>query len=224
MKEKITRMYLDDREDTRRLRRVCEHNTEYNPKIRHLKYGDYHYLTNKGNRVVWEYKTGADFLSSIQDNHLHNQVYHMKKHYEFTFLIIQVNDWEYLLQSYKRQTGIDVSLKRVAGELALFNCHTTVVTARTLDNAVYMMKRQSEKLIDNKPLLYKFNKKSPNYAINRLNCIYGVSGDIATNIADTLHLESEKDLLNLTLDDLMSVNGIGKRKAENIYKALFGAG
>lgn len=224
MKEYITKMYLDDRESPKRLRRVCEYNTEYNPQIRHLKYGDYHYITNTGKRVVWEFKTGKDFLTSIQDNHLHNQVYRMKRHYDFTFIIIQVSDWEYLLQSYKREAGIDISMKRIAGELAFFNCHTTVITVRNLDYALYMMKRQSEKLIDDKALLYKFNRKSPNYAINRLNCIYNVSGDIATNIANTLHLKSEKDLMNLTLDDLMTVDGIGKRKAENIYTALFGDG
>lgn len=221
--EKITTLYCDTREDDRRLNRVTEYNKEYNPQIRQLKYGDYHYITNKKRRVVWEYKTGSDFISSIQDNHLHNQVYQMKKHYDLTFLIIQVSDWEYLLQSHRRITGNTITLKRIAGEIAWFNCHTTVIQCRNLTNALYLMKRQSEKLIDDKPLLYKFNKKDPNYATNRLNCIYGISGDIATNITDTLDLKTEKDLMKLSIDDLQTVNGIGEVTAEKIIKALHGA-
>ena len=221
--EKIIKVYCDNREDPRRLRRVTEINEEYTPQVRHLKYGDYHYITNKKRRVVWEYKTGSDFLSSIQDNHLHNQVYQMKRHYDLTFLIIQVSDWEYLLQSHKRVTGNDISLKRVAGQIAWFNCHTTVLQCKNMTNALYMMKRQSEKLIDDKPLLYKFNKKSPNYAENRLNCVYGISSDTAENITNTLNLKSEKDLMNLTIEDLKLCKDIGIKKAENILQQLHGA-
>ena len=223
MKEEIIKMYCDTREDNRRLQRVTEYNKEYNPQIRQLKYGDYHYITNTGKRVIWEYKTGSDFLSSIQDNHLHNQVYQMKRHYDYTFLIIQVSDWEYLLQSHKRITGNEITLKRVAGQIAWFNCHTTVFQCRTLDNALYFMKRQSEKLIEDKPLLYKFNRKDPNYATNRLNCIYGISGEIATQITDTLQLKTEKDLMNLTIQELTTVQGIGEKTAEKIITALQGA-
>ena len=222
MKEKIIKLYVDDREDDKRIKRVIEKNPEYNTQVKHLKYGDYHYISNTGKRVVWEFKNGADFLSSIQDNHLHNQVYNMKKHYDLTFLIIKVSDWEYLLQSYKRMAGIDVSLKRVAGQIAWFNCHTTVIQCRTLSNALYLMKRQSEKIIEDKPLLYKFNKKSGNYAENRLNCIHGISSELAELITNTLNLKSEKDLMGLTIDDLRIVEGIGYKKAENILHSLQG--
>lgn len=221
--EEIVKLYIDDREDNRRQNSVINFNPEYNPQIKHLMYGDYHYITNTGKRIVWEYKTGSDFLTSIQDNHLHNQVYNMKRHYDYTFLMIMVSDWEYLLQSYKRVAGIDISLKRVAGQIAWFNCHTTVITAKNIPNSLYLMKRQSEKIVDNKPLLYKFNKKSQNYAENRLNSIYGVSSDLAELITNTLNLQNEKDLMNLTIDDLRIVEGIGYKKAENILHSLHGA-
>ncbi len=220
---KIIKLYIDDREDSKRINSVKNSNTKYNPQIKHLKYGDYHYITDTGERIVWEYKTGSDFLSSIQDNHLHNQVYQMKKHYDYTFLMICVSDWEYLLQSYKRVSGVEVTLKRVAGQIAWFNCHTTVVTAKSIPNSIYLMKRQSEKIVDNKPLLYKFNKKDPNYATNRLNCIHGISSELATLITNTLNLQSEEDLMGLSIDDLRIVEGIGYKKAENILYSLHGA-
>lgn len=223
-KEKITKLFIDDREDPRRQNRVIEYNPEYHPQIKHLRFGDYHYITNTGKRVVWEYKTGSDFLSSIQDNHLHNQVYQMKRHYDYTFVIIQVSDWEYLLQSYKRMAGVEISLKRVAGVIAYLNCHTTVLQCKNMSYALYMMKRQSEKLIENKPLSYKFNKKSENYAENRLNCIHGISEEIAKTIVNTLNLTSEKDLMNLTVKDLKLCDGIGIKRAENILLQLQGAG
>jgi len=222
-KEKIVKLFCDDREDNRRLNRVMDFNPEYNPQIRHLKYGDYHYITDTGKRVVWEFKTGSDFLSSIQDNHLHNQVYQMKKHYDYTFVMIQVSDWEYLLSSYRRMSGIDVSLKRVAGVIAYLNCHTTVLQCRNMSYALYMMKRQSEKLVEDKPLSYKFNKKSENYAENRLNCIHGISEDITETIIGTLNLKTEQDLMNLTVNDLKLCDGIGIKRAEKIIHDIQGA-
>ena len=224
IKDKIVKLYIDDREDSRRQKRVIEENPEYNPQIKHLRFGDYHYITKKNKRVVFEFKTGSDFISSIQDNHLHNQVYQMKRHYDYTFLMVQCSDWEYMLQSYKRMTGVDVSMKRLAGALAWFNCHTTVIQCKTLSNALYMMKRQSEKLVEDKPLSYKFNRKSENYAENRLNCIHGVSSEIAENIVKTLHLTNEKELIHLTIDDLRKVDGIGIKRAEKILYQLQGAG
>lgn len=223
MNGKIIKLYMDDREDSKRINSVTEYNPEYHPQVKHLKYGDYHYITDTGERIIFEYKTGSDFLNSIQDNHLHNQVYNMKKHYNYTFLMICVSDWEYLLQSYKRMTGIELTMKRIAGQITWFNCHTTVLTAKNIPNSIYLMKRQSEKIVDDKPLLYKFNKKSPNYAENRLNCIHGISSELATSITDTLNLKSEKDLLDLTVDDLRIVEGIGYKKAENILTSLHGA-
>lgn len=222
-KERIIKLFIDDREDHRRQERVIEFNQEYDPKIKHLRYGDYNYITNTGKRLIFEFKTGSDFLTSIQDNHLHNQVVNMKHKYDYTFLMIQVSDWEYLLSSYRRMTGIDVTMKRVAGAIAFFNCHTTVLTAKNLSNAIYLMKRQSEKVVEDKPLCYKFNKKSPNYALNRLNCIHGIGEETARDIVESLKLESEKDILNLTLKDLTSVEGIGIKRGENILSKIHGS-
>ena len=79
--------------------------------------------------------------------------------------------------------------------------------------------RTAGKVIENKPFLWKFGKKSTNSALNYLNCIHGLK-DKAVLITDTLDLHTKKDLDNLTLESLMSVDGIGKVTAEMILREL----
>ena len=220
MKDKIIKLYCDTQEQNSRLRYAIDNYSHLHPKIQRLKHGDYHYLMESGKKVCWEFKTGSDFLSSLWDNHLHNQIYRMSTSYDYTFVMIQIRDWEYLLESYWRNTGINVSMEEVLGAIASFNRYTTVVTAPTQSDAFYMMERQSLKAVDDKPLTHKFKKKSRNYALNRLNCIYGLGLEFSENIVKTLDLKTERDLLSLTIEDLTQVNGIGKKKAEMIIEAI----
>lgn len=220
MKDKIIKLLCDNREKKSRLKYVTQNYEKYKPTIQTLKYGDYHYLTEKGKRVVWEYKTGKDFINSIDNSHLHNQVYEMCTHYDYTFIIIVVSDWDYMIQSYYINTGLTITKEKIFGAIARFNTYTTVIQVSSQEDAFDIMERQTKKIIEKKPLCRKFKKKNRNYAINRLNCIHGLGVDKAELIATNLQLQTEKDLLNLTVDDLTTVPKIGERTAQKIIANL----
>ena len=81
------------------------------------------------------------------------------------------------------------------------------------------MYRQAHKIINNKPYLYKFGKKSNNPCLNYLSSIKGISSQ-AELIVSTCDLHTLEDLLNLQVEDLSQVHGIGKTRAKQIIKKI----
>ena len=64
-------------------------------------------------------------------------------------------------------------------------------------------------------------KKYDSFLVNSVSSIDGID-KFALPIIDTLELKCFKDLCNVTYDDLISVKGIGKKKAEAVMKAIHG--
>ena len=75
------------------------------------------------------------------------------------------------------------------------------------------------KIMEQKPLKYKYGKKSNNYALNILSGMKGLD-NIADKIVNTLNISTLEDVMNLTLDDLTSVDKIGEKKALTILKNI----
>lgn len=214
----IEKVIIDNKEQDRR-KYAMEQYAPFNPSIEALGYGDYLFIGHNGVRVVFEYKTGSDFLSSIQNNHLHNQVYEMTSHEEYTFVIIECEDMIQQVDELYYSTGISMNLPQLNGAISEFCTVSTVVQLQTKYQAFDFMMRMAGKLIEQKPFCYKYGKKSPNYALNVLSAIKGVDKK-AGLIVRTLKLHTLTDVINLTVDDLIQVDGIGKVKAEHIIKNI----
>ena len=217
----ISKVLIDDRENTRK-DYAMEQYAPFNPSIEHLDIGDYIFIGNNRIKVVIEYKRDGDFLSSVvNSNHLHNQTYDMVVNFDYSFIMIECNDLRGELQKRYYQTGQDISFAQLNGAIAEFNTVSTVLFAQTEYQAFDLMMRQAGKLIMQKPFSYKFGKKTSNSALNYLSAIKGLDKR-AEQICNELNLKSLNDLLNLTKEDLVKVNGIGDRKAEMIIKQIHG--
>lgn len=216
----IQSVLIDDRE-TKRVDYALNQYKELNPKINHLDVGDYIFKGNNNIDVVFEYKTGNDFLSSItgEDHHLHNQVYNMVQDFEYTFVIVQVEDLMSLIDEHYYITGQSISLPQVNGAISEYSTVSTVLFAQTLYQSFDLMMRVAGKIIQQKPYAYKYGKKSSNSALNYLSAIKGVDKN-AGIICRTLNLRCLNDLLKLKKEDLTSVNGIGDKKADKILKEI----
>ena len=80
---------------------------------------------------------------------------------------------------------------------------------------------QARKDLSNKPIVRKFPRKTKNNAFNWLcYCNYGISAKKATAIVETLDLHTLNDLQKITVEELLTVDGIGKKNAENIIEGL----
>lgn len=216
----IDSVLIDNREN-KRVEYSLSQFSDLNPVVCQLSVGDYIFVGKNGIKVVWEYKTGNDFINSITDenHHLHNQIYEMVTNFDYTFVLVQSEDLRAVLDELYYATGVSVSLQQVNGAISEFSTVSTLLQVQTQYQAFDLMVRTSAKIIQQKPYRYKYGKKSTNSALNYLSAIKGLDSKAET-ICRQLRLHSLSDLLELTINDLTSVDGIGRKTAEKIIGEL----
>lgn len=218
---KIKNVVIDYREGSR-VSSAKSFFEDYNVITTTLQHGDFLFQNDTDNmNVLFEYKTGNDFLTSINNKHIFNQTVRACQNYKYQFIIVQVHDMKSLIDRFFYQSGVDMSIEQVNGALASLNTISTVLFADTLYDSFDLMYRQATKVFEDKPLTYKFQKKSMNPALNFLHGVHGIDKQVEV-IVDKFNLYSLYDLFNLTENDLKTVPNIGEAKAKNIYKAIHG--
>lgn len=186
-----------------------------------LEIGDYLF----DNKVCFEFKRMSDFISSIQDRRVFNQSVDMAENYNYHFVIIQGDESTRtkclaMSKNYRR-----VTVYQYVGAIASLNRYTTVIESYSpfIDEAYYRMLVTARKCLQNRPIVKKFTKKEKNAALNFLcHDIYGINYKRAKLITDTYNLKSLGDLMTLTTDKLMEIDGIGENTAKKIMNSIGG--
>ena len=217
------KVFIDSREQSR-IKQASEYYAKHGltVEVQELPIGDY-LFTDGNDEVVFEFKTIADFISSIQDNRVFNEALNQAENYNHHFVVIQGDESTRakclaFTKNYRR-----VTIFQYHGAIARLNTYTTVLESYSsfIDEAFYKMLVQARKCLSSKPIVRKFPKKTSNTVFNYLSgCIRGVNYKKANAIVNTYQLESLSDLMKLNKEDLMNVDGIGEKNAERILEAI----
>jgi ERCC4-type nuclease len=217
----IKKVIVDFREQ-KRINNAKTFFDDYDVSVKQLEYGDFLFIDDSNSvRVLFEYKTAKDFLASINNKHIFNQTIRACQEYQYQFIIVQVHDMKSVMDTYFFESGVDMSMEQVNGAVASLNTISTVLFGDTMYDCFDLMHRMAVKVFEDKPLAYKFKKKSMNPALNFLHCIHGIDKQVEV-IVDEFELYSLYDLFNLTENDLKTLPNIGEAKAKNIYRAIHG--
>ena len=184
-----------------------------------LEIGDYLF----DNKVVFEFKTISDFVSSIQEGRVFNQAINMAENYNWTFVVIQGDDHSRAKALAMSRNYQEITYFGYLGAIASLNRYTTVIESYSplINEAYYRMMITAKKCLQNKPIVKKFPKKHKNSCMNYLTyCVYGLNWKRADDIVNTLDLHTLEDLLNVTHQQLTSVPGIGDKMADRIIDTL----
>ena len=186
----------------------------YKVTSKELSTGDYLFQ----NKVVFEFKTWADFMSSITDGRLWNESQKQMENYDIHFVVIHGTNRDY--QEAFQHNGLTDEM--ITGAIARLNTYTKVIHGtRTIQDTFELMMVTAEKCLDNKTLCRQFGTKSVNPAFNVLAyCVDDIKGERAKAIVDTLGLKTFKDVCRLTQTDLMKVPGIGEVLSKKIMDAI----
>lgn len=187
--------------------------------VTNLEIGDYIF----NNKVCFEFKTTADFVASIQDNRVFNEAINQAENYNYHFVIIQGDDHSRAKALAMSRNYQEVTYFGYLGAISSLNRYTTVIESYSplINEAYYRMMITAKKCLQNKPIVKKFPRKHKNPAFNWLcYCVYGINAKKATAIIETLNLHTLNDLQQLTIEKLMTVDGIGKKNAEKIIEGI----
>jgi len=190
--------------------------------VEELEIGDY-IFTDGTNEVVFEFKLISDFVSSIQSGRVFNQSINMAENYDYGFVMIHGDLATRSKCIAMSRNYREVNLFQYIGAISSLNRYVTVLQCYSpfINESYYTMMTQAKKCLQNKPIVKKFPRKDKNPCYNWLTyCNYGISAKKATKIIETLDLHTLSDLQQLTIKQLMSVDGIGEKNAENIIKNI----
>jgi len=188
-------------------------------EVNNLEIGDYIF----NNQVVFEFKTTADFVASIQDNRVFNEAINQAENYDYHYVIIQGDDHSRAKAIAMSRNYQEVTYFGYLGAIASLNRYTTVIESYSpfINEAYYRMLITAKKCLQNKPIVKKFPRKHKNPAFNWLcYCVYGINATKAKAIIDHHQILGLHDLMNLTTKDLEEVEGIGSKTATNIIKSF----
>ena len=211
---------ISDKEQNR-IKTATQYYKEQNldVEICNLEIGDYIF----DHQVVFEFKTTADFVASIQDNRVFNEAINQAENFDYHFVIIQGDDHQRAKAIAMSRNYQEVNYFQYLGAIASLNRYTTVIESYSpfINEAYYRMLINAKKCLQNKPIVKKFPKKHKNTAMNYLcYCIYGLNQKRAYDIVKQLDLHTLEDLLYLKHEHLTSVPGIGSKLADKIIDSI----
>lgn len=220
-------MIIDSRENSSLSEEVitcCELvGIEYEKKF--IEVGDYTF-----GDVVIEAKSMADFLASVRNKRIFNQISNMEDNYGKCFVMVYGNiskATEYLNavrnMSYFQQKQWAEKLRRmVYGAISAIalNTNTTpiwVTSHMEAANIITAMRYNMDKDVDLQKMLPK-KVRSDDVRVDILTQITGISLDKANALLE--HFGSVYEIAGLDVKDIMVIEGIGKVTASNILDAL----
>ena len=201
----------------------------YTPIVDQLTVGDYVFH----DRICFEYKTASDMIGSIKCGRVFRQARNMKQ-YDYSFIIIegsvpkQINEDN--SNAYWRSKGgmsTQFTVKAYLGAVARLETYSDVLIVENQQQAWILMDALVSKIFkDNTDV--KMVDRPQNGLINPvasyLSCIYvndtqRLPTKTALKICDYLE-ENNMKLLDLEVDDLVSIKGIGNKTAEAVNMAI----
>lgn len=196
--------------------------------VEKLTVGDYVF----DDKVCFEYKTAKDLIGSIIKSRVFKQSRNMQQ-YPFSYVIIvgnvpkeinSRNERRYWNQKGNLKT---FTVKQYLGAVARLSVDGKVLHCDNQQQAFYLMQSVAEKCLEDSSVkgVDKPSFKLTNPVASFLGCIYvndtsRLSMKQAVLIREHCHLESLEDLLNLEYEDLIQINGIGKKTAEAVIGAI----
>jgi ERCC4-type nuclease len=222
---------IDSRESTTRKESAYSYfvSEDYSVSVRQLPIGDF--VFNKS--LVFEYKTVSDFIGSVKDGRIFRQSRRMKQ-YPYSYILVEGDVFQEVHDRYENPKNPhywkirngkegDFTINQLLGSLATLHEYNHVIYVENMNQAFTIMKYLSTNILekdkDVKAIEVPVCQMSDPVG-TFLCCCDGVSVKKAVWIKNALHLETLRDLLDVTHKDLVSVKGIGSKTAASIMEVI----
>lgn len=184
-------------------------------------------------KVAFEWKTPNDMINSIMDGRVFRQSKKMKQ-YPSSFIIVvgdvfqEIHDrYEspenpfYAKYRYNKMKGF--TIRNYLGGLATLYENGNVIHVQNENQAFTIMDYLARNIIERNPEWKSVDKpvtKMTSSVATFLACIDGISIKKSVMIVNYLHLETLRDLLSVSYDDLVAIKGVGSKTAMKIMEEI----
>jgi ERCC4-type nuclease len=220
---------IDSREKQRKIRAADFYASKgHSSTIKSLDVGDYVFK----DQVVFEYKEIGDFMSSVLNESLFNEAMNQALVYPYHFLMVQGNlrtyldeNWKYVNTKWQNRYDkyLHTNLGRYFGALRRLRTFTCPIIVERETQAFDEMLLQAIKCCDGKSKFYS-NVTRPVPSQDAVDVLLTSAKNISVKKAEAIrkthNLSNIYDLMNLTINDLTMVEGIGEKTATNVYNFL----
>jgi ERCC4-type nuclease len=208
MSNKIAKVLVDQRERNQQILQALEAGSEV--EVRTLPIGDY----IVSDRVAIERKTIQDFQSSIISGRIFDQVSRILEHYSRPIIIIEGDKSEFLL-------GNNVFLGAIISLYVDYNSAVVFSSGpeETAEIIIGIAKHEQNK--EKRALSLKGAAHAYRLRDFQLFVIGNLPG-VGPKLSEALlsHFKSVKNIVNASIEELMDVDKIGRKKAEQIHKVF----
>ena len=230
----IKNIIIDSREKQRGINAYNTYMDKYIVGVQQLEYGDYLFNTSDGKTIVYEYKTCEDFIHSMENQSVFNELSNQSTHHEYSYLIITGN-WEDTFEhlysiphyryKYRRLPTLKSRLtKQINGALnRIYSMYVPIIFVDSEEEAFDKMLQISLKVADSKKyggIVRPVRSLIENPSITYLTRIKGIGEVKATNIANELSINCLEDLCEKKPSDFLSVTKINEENVCNIWKDI----
>ena len=232
----IDKIIIDSNEKKRGHRAYNYYNDTYDVDIQSLENGDYLFLTNDSKNIVFEFKTCKDFISSMENRTLFNEVSNQSVNNEYSYLVV-CGDFKktfdelyfevpYYRYKYKTKRILVNRLNnQVNGAFQrMYSMYIPIIFAKNEEEAFNQMLNVSIKVADAKKyggiVRPTREKLIENSSVIYLTTIKGIGDMKAKNITNELDIHCLDDLCEKKPSDFLSVNKITKKDVIKIWKKI----
>lgn len=233
----IDKIIIDSNEKTRGINAYNYYIDTYELHVEPLEYGDFLFKTNDGKQVIFEYKTCEDFINSMSNKSLFQELANQTINYEHSYLVICGNfketyDYLYFNVPYYRYKYKTVRLienrlnNQVNGALArIYAMYIPIIFVNTEEEAFEKMLKISSKIADTKkyggvvrPVPKKELEENPTNVF--LTGIKGIGKKKSKNITNELDINCLDDLCKAKPSDFLSVDRVTEKNVRELWKKI----
>ena len=214
----MAKIIVDTREDKRIVRELKKHDLEI--EIKQLIVADF--ILNTKDRdgniksLAIERKSQSDFINSIIDKRILNQLINMKEHFPLQLLIIEGSKNIFSLRNFHPN-----AIRGMLSSIAIDYQIPIIYTKNHRDTAAFLniIAKRLEKPVRDISLI---KKRKPLLLKDQQELLIESLPGVGPNIAKSLLIEfgSVKSVINAKEEELIKISKIGNKKSEGIRRVI----
>ena len=232
----IDKIIIDSKEKVRGHRAYNHYIEFYDVDVAPLSYGDYLFHMSDGKKTIFEFKNCKDFISSMENKSLFQELSNQTMNYEYSYLII-CGDFEktfddlywnvpHYRYKYKTPRVLRNRLRsQIKGALnRIYAMYIPIIFVDTEEDAFNQMHSITSKIADAKkyggvvrPSVKELELNPVTFFLSGIN---GIGDKKSEKITKHLELDCLDDLCNTKLSDLLSVRGISESSVEELWSKI----